>query len=541
MRKRLAILVVFVAFGLFLVPAGSKTGAKPVAEAVSSRPPKLIVMLVIDQFPYKYLARFRPFFVEGGFNLLLSGANFVDCRYDDAITATCPGHAALSAGAYSNITGIIGNEWYDRVVHQTVNCVEDDSTRLVGGAAGPGRSPVRLIGDTFPDELRLATDFKSRVISISLKDRGAIIPGGHMANAAYWYDVATGHFVSSTYYLQELPPWVERFNAQAPASAYCDKSWQALPETPGADGKILEQSGLARNEPCPNRRFLEWLNSTPFMSEIQLKFAEQAIQEEHLGQGPATDLLALSLSENDHVGHQFGPYSPEVADMTIRTDHDLASFFEYLDRTVGLDNVWITLSADHGVAPSPRFIEEHHLGAGRADLAAIAASVNKALSVEFGAGDWIEGSAGFQLYLDHSALKKQGISPGRAEFVAADAAAELPQVAAAFTRSQIMTGNIPNTPVARKIANSYNSQRSGDIYLVLMPYAVPVQSRAGTTHGSPWNYDSQVPLILWGAAFRPGTYRNRVQPIDLPATLAAAMGIGQPSGAQGRPLGEALR
>jgi predicted AlkP superfamily pyrophosphatase or phosphodiesterase len=541
LRKLFISVLILAALGLFLVFPRHPIKAKPAAKAVSSRRPKLIVMVVIDQFPYEYLARFKPYFVEGGFNLLLGGADFVDCRYEDAITATCPGHAALSTGAYPNGSGIIGNQWYDRALHKTVNCVEDNSTRLLGGTPAPGRSPARLIGDTFSDELRLASNFKSRVISISLKDRGAIIPGGHTSNAAYWYDPSTGHFVSSTYYMPELPAWVERFNSRNPAGAYCDRSWRALPETPGANGKILEQSGLARNEPCPNPRFLRWLNNTPYMSEIQLNFAKQAIQEEHLGQGPETDLLAISLSENDHIGHEFGPYSPEVADMTLRTDRDLAGFFKELDRTVGLDNVWITLSADHGVAPSPKFIEEHHLGPGRADMASIMAAIDKALLGDLGPGDWIEASGEFQLYLNRSELKKQGASLGRAEFIAAEAAASLPQVEAAFTRSQILTGNIPNTPLARKVANSFNSQRSGDIYLILAPYAVPIQTRTGTTHGSPWNYDSQVPLIFWGTAFKPGMYSNPVQPIDLPATLAAAMGIGQPSGAQGRPLAEAIR
>jgi predicted AlkP superfamily pyrophosphatase or phosphodiesterase len=539
--KRLLVLLVLISSGILVFTPLSKPKAKSDAAAPSAQRPKLILMIIIDQFPYKYLARFRPFFVEGGFNLLLGGANFIDCRYDDAITATCPGHAALSTGAYPDVNGIIGNEWYDRALHRAVNCVEDGSTRMLGGAEGVGKSPARLIGDTFSDELRLESDFRSRVISISLKDRGAIIPGGHTANAAYWYDVSTGHFVTSSYYMQTLPAWATKFNDQNPAKAYCSKSWQALPETPGTGGKTLEEFSSEPHETCPDRRFLEWLNDTPAMSEIQLDFARQALREEHLGQGPATDMLAISLSENDHVGHKFGPYSPQVADMTLRTDRDLAAFFKDLDQTVGLDNVWIALSADHGVAPSPRFIEEHHLGAGRADPAGIAAAVNQALSNEFGPGDWIEAGAEFQLYLNHAGLEKRGINLGRAEFAAAEAAAAQPQVAAAFTRSQIMTGNLPDTPIARKVAHSFNSLRGGDVYVVLEPYAVPIESHTGSTHGSPWTYDAQVPLVFWGSAFKAGMYGIPTQPIDLPATLAVAMGLGQPSVSQGRPLTMALK
>lgn len=498
-------------------------------------------MIVIDQFPYNYLVRFRPYFVPGGFNRLLDGANFIACRYDDAITATGPGHAALATGAYPDVNGIIGNAWYDRSAHRETNCVGDDSTRLLGGPEGPGRSPHLLIGDTFSDELRLETEFKSRVVSISLKDRGAILPGGHTANAAYWYDVGSGHFVSSTYYMKALPAWATRFNEQPPAKAYCGKPWRALAETPGVGGKVLREFNSRPGEPCPDRRFLGWLNDTPSMSEIQLDFAREAIQNEHLGQGPATDFLAISLSENDHIGHAYGPYSPEVADMTLRTDRDLAAFFQDLDRWVGLDNVWITLSADHGVAPSPRFIEEHRLGAGRANMGAIGKAVREALNGEFGPGKWIEAGAEFEIYLNHQALKEHGISLGRAQRVAAEAAGTVPGVAAAFTRSQILTGNLPSTPIARKVAHSFNSQRSGDVYLVLDPYAVPVQGMTGTTHGSPWNYDAQVPLIFWGAAFKPGVYGDLCQPVDLAPTLAVAMGLGQPSGAEGRVLTEALK
>ncbi len=316
--------------------------------------PKLILVLVIDQFRYDYLVRFRPQFVERGFNLLLSGANFVNCRYDYATTATCPGHASLFTGAYPNIHGIIGNDWYDSSRGRKVYCVEDPDTKLVGGTVGPGFSPRNLVGSTIGDELRIATDFQSKVIAIALKDRASVVPGGHTANAAYWYDAPTGDFVTSTYYMQAPPAWAARFNDAHPAQPYCGKPWQALPGTPGAGGKTLKQFNAEANEPCPDGKFLDWLANTPFMNEIELAFAREAIRNEHLGRGPATDLLAVSLSVNDYVGHAFGPYSAEVADTTIRTDRYLADFFNDLDQLVGLDNVWIALAADHGVAPNPK-------------------------------------------------------------------------------------------------------------------------------------------------------------------------------------------
>jgi predicted AlkP superfamily pyrophosphatase or phosphodiesterase len=540
LTKRSSLLLAIAALALLLIYPLVKSKALPDSPVAHSRP-KLIVMLVIDQFPYNYLVRYRPYFVEGGFNLLLGGANFVACRYDYAITATGPGHATLATGAYPNVQGIIGNDWYDRSQGKQVNCVEDDTTQLVGGGTGPGRSPRLLIGDTISDELRLESEFKSRVVSISLKDRGAILPGGHTANAAYWYSAGSGRFVTSTYYMSALPEWATKFNESLPAKAYCNKPWKALDETPGGQGKIMSEFDGNSSEPCPNRKFLLWLNETPAMNEIQLNFALAAVRNEHLGQGPATDFLAISLSENDHVGHAYGPYSPQVADVTLRTDRDLANFFKELDQTVGLENVWITLSADHGVSPSPEFIKDHHLGPGNADPGAIKNAVNQALSQQFGPGSWIEGMSEFELYLDLAALNKHGISSGRAEIVAAEAAAAVPGVTAAFTRSQILTGNLPGTPIARKVAHSFNSHRSGDVYLVLDPYAVPMAGQTGTTHGSPWSYDSQVPLVFWGGAFKSGVYGDRCQPIDLAPTLAVALGIGQPSGADGQPLTVALK
>jgi predicted AlkP superfamily pyrophosphatase or phosphodiesterase len=260
-----------------------------------------------------------------------------------------------------------------------------------------------------------------------------------------------------------------------------------------------------------------------------------------LGQGPETDLLTLSLSVNDYIGHAFGPYSPEVADTTLRTDRYLAAFFDDLDKQVGLHNVWIAFSADHGVAPSPAFVQEHKLGIGVAQPAAIRNAAEKALAEAFGAGPWIEDQDETDLFLNRETLKKRNVPESKAEEVAAQAAASQADVAAAFTRTQFLTGTLPNSPIARKAANSFNSKRSGDVFLVLMPYAVPSSSAAGTTHGTPWNYDSQVPLILWGSAFKPGFYATACEPIDLTATLAARLGLTQPSGTQGKPLASSLK
>lgn len=523
---------------------GSTSVSAPVAPETVRRP-KLIIVIIIDQFRPDYLVRFRPQFVDRGFNLLLSGANFVNCRYDYAVTATGPGHATLLTGAYPDIHGIIENAWYDRTLGRELNCVEDPASKIVdtgGEQSGQrGASPRNLQGSTLGDELRMASDFKSKVIAVSLKDRGAILPGGKTANAAYWYKSSTGHFVSSTYYLSSLPDWVAKFNENSPARNYCGKSWQALPETPGAAGKTFREFGPAAGVPCPDRKFLEAVNSTPYISEVELKFAAEALRNERLGQGAATDLLTISLSANDYVGHAFGPYSLEVADLTLRTDRYLAGFFEEVDRLVGLENVWIALSADHGVAPTPAFVKEHKLGMGLFRGEAVKAAVETALTQAFGRDQWIL-SAGFPyIYLNQTAIAKRQIPRERVEAEVARAAVSVPGVKAAFTRTQLLAGTTGQSPLARKAAKSFESKRSGDVFLVLDPFAVPSDGETETTHGALWDYDAQVPLLLWGSAVRPGTYSVPCETIDLAPTIAVALGLNQPSGAQGRPLSVALK
>jgi len=505
------------------------------------RKPKLIVILVIDQLRYDYLERFRPQMVERGFNLLLSGANFINCRYDYAVAFTCPGHASLFTGAYSNVHGIIGNEWFDASRGRKVYCVEDSDATQLGGSSGPGYSPRNLIGSTIGDELRIASGFRSKVIAVSLKDRSAVVPGGHTANAAYWYDVESGHFVTSSHYMRELPAWVGQFNNAQPARAYCGKPWQALPETPHASEKILSKLDIDSSQPCPNRNFLAWLRNTPFMNKLELDFAREAIKNEGLGQGPETDLLAISLSVNDSIGHEFGPYSDEVADTTLRTDRDLADFLRDLSKTVGLDNVWVALSADHGAAPTPQFIKDHSLGPGTAVMSAVKEAIEQELSRSLGPGPWVEDISSFCITLNRSTLKNRQTEKLKVEAAAAEAAASVPTVVAAFTRTQLLAGDLPRSPLGRKAANSFNSQRSGDVFLILDPYALPLTGETGSTHGSPWSYDTQVPFALWGSAFKPGVYATPCEPIDLAPTLAAALGLTQPSGAQGRPLTAALK
>jgi predicted AlkP superfamily pyrophosphatase or phosphodiesterase len=399
---------------VILIVLGWSSSLRPEANPGFPNRPKLVVVLVIDQFRYDYLMRFRPYFGKGGFNRLLDGgAVFTDCRYDYATTMTGPGHATLLTGTYPNIHGIIENKWYDRELKREVYCVEDPHTRTVASrdkaSAETGFSPHNLTASTLGDELRMATDFRAKTISIAVKDRASVLMGGHTPSAAYWCDIDSGRFVTSTYYAPALPAWVDDFNQKSPLKQFCGQKWKALAETPGANGEVLSEFASSPGESCPDPKFLGWLEVTPFMNEFELAFASEAIRSERLGQGTETDLLTLSLSVNDYIGHKYSPYSEQVADTVIRTDRDLAKFFDNLDKLVGLDNVWIALSADHGSSPSANFIQEHKLGIGLARPAGIRDAAEKALTQAFGQGPWIEDLSETYIFLNHETLKKRNI------------------------------------------------------------------------------------------------------------------------------------
>src|SRR5262245_1770015 len=318
--------------------------ARPQAQSAG---PRLVVGIVIDQFRYDYLERFGDLFGEGGFRRLMQeGAVFTDAHYLHSVTVTAPGHAAFMSGSIPSQNGIIGNDWYDRAKGKTVTSVEDDDTRLVGAPGAPGSSPRRLIGSTLGDELKLSNGGASRVIGISMKDRAAVLPAGHHPEGAYWFDIASGKFVSSTYYMNELPSWAQRFNAKSPADAFFGQVWRKLrPESDyarsGIDDSPFERPDGGRRvfpytitpgDPKPSENFYDNFLRSPFSNDLLVAFAKAAIEGEDLGRHAATDLLTISFSCNDVIGHNYGPYSHEVEDVTLRTDIVLANLFEYLDR-----------------------------------------------------------------------------------------------------------------------------------------------------------------------------------------------------------------
>jgi arylsulfatase A-like enzyme len=498
--------------------------------AYSGRP-KLVVIVVIDQFRGDYLERYRDQFGEGGFRLLLDhGANFTDCNYEYANTRTAPGHATLLTGAYTNGHGIIDNEWWDPQKKAMVAAADDDNTKLVGIAGGaPGASPHRLLADTLGDELKLATQGKSRVFGIALKDRASVLPAGFAADAAYWIDRQTGTWITSTYYRSELPMWARDFNDNKRAEKYLNQEWK------DSSGNVLRSTKPAEGK---QGSFYELVGATPWANDYEFEFARELVTNERLGSGAVTDLLLISLSANDILGHKVGPDSSEMQAMVLATDRQLAGFFEFLGHQIGLANVWIALSADHGIAPLPKVATGMRIPAANLEADKMRAQVNSALS----AG--LSHSAEYLRALDYpvawlnpeafAALKMKEEDAERAVGEALKQAG----MRAYYTRAQLERGDVPNTEMGVRYLHSYSPLGGWYVFGVPPPFTIGFLS--GTDHATPYNYDTHVPLALYGLPFQPGTYRTHAEPVDLAVTLASLLGINAPTHAIGRVLTEAL-
>src|SRR5262245_37109663 len=368
----------------------------------AAKPVRLVVGIVIDQFRYDYLTRFRDQFGEGGFKRLLDGgANFTNANYIHVPTYTACGHATFMSGATPSMNGIVGNEWFDRESGMRITSVTDGKVKLLGGRDGaPGMSPSRMIGSTIGDELKLASGGQSKVIGVSLKDRSAILPVGKHPNGAYWFDLNTGNLVSSTYYFSDLPEWVKKFNKELRPDRFFGKRWEKLLPEPAyqrstADDAPYEKFSAGNKFPyiinggeeVAGPRFYTQFQYTPFANDYLVDFAKAAIEGEQMGADDVTDLLTISFTSNDLIGHSYGPYSQEVQDMTLRTDRTLAELFNYLDKKIGLDHVVIALTADHGVVPVAAHAQQYGLG-GIVEPKSIIDAVENALDKSFGEDNW---------------------------------------------------------------------------------------------------------------------------------------------------------
>ncbi len=534
----------------------------PMLGQVPASRARLVVVISIDQFRSGYVERFRRYFATNGFNRFLrDGAAFTEAHYEHAITQTCPGHAVILTGSHANVNGIPANYWFNPALRRAEYCAADTSARLVG-VGGEGRSPRNLLVSTVGDELKAASGGRSRVITVAGKDRSAIMLGGHRADAAYWTEDTL--LVTSSFYMKELPRWVVRFNRSGAITRYRGATWnRLLPAAAyrwlGADDAEGEQgtAGLGRTFPhrlssgrSPSQDFVQAFQNSPFENEVILGFAMQAVTQEQLGKDDNPDLLGIGFSANDLVGHSYGPDSHEVMDIIVRTDRLLERFFGFLERQVGLDRVVVVLTADHGVAPLPELFSRGSEGtrAARLDPAVIAAAAEKALRSEFGIPrrpswmvqpSWIIYQSGPWLYLNLEGLEDRGVSLEEAERVTNEAVREIPGVERVFTASELARQR--DSAVHSSAELSFYPARSGQIYYGLSPYIVAGAEREGTNHGSPWAYDTHVPLLWFGAGIAPGVHEGRVSIADIAPTLAQLLGIQVPSGSQGRVLREMLR
>ena len=496
-------------------------------------PPKLVVVVVIDQFRYEYLLRFRSDYHSGLDRLLTKGAVFTDAHYLHALTVTAVGHSTLLTGATPSVSGIIANSWFDRETNKTVTSVSDPATMLVGGLPDkPGSSPRRLLVDTVGDELKIQSA-ASKVIGVSIKDRSAILPVGHLADGAYWYDPDSNHWVTSTYYRKDLPGWVTKLNDEKTYQRYISAKW--LPYD-AKDDSATPFCTMVKGTPL---RFCGNLEATPWGNEMIEDFAERAIASENLGTHGATDILAVSLSSNDYVGHAVGPDDPAVRDISIRTDRLLGKLLDYIDGRVGAGNALVVLTADHGVAPVPEVKRSGEMPGGRLVAARLNSKMNDALVERFGPGKWFLPAPAEMAYLNLELVRSKKLDPAEVERVAADAALGEKHIARVYTRHELLSGHVQQDQIGRAASLGFYGPRSGDLYILQEPYYL--FDANGTTHGTPYNYDMHVPVIWMGPGIKAGKYAGIIAVNDIAPTLAAMLGVAQPAGSIGRVLVEMLQ
>ncbi len=483
-----------------------------------------MLAIVVDQFRYDYLTRFRADLTGGLKRLLDQGAVFTNAHYDAAPTVTAVGHSTFLTGATPAMSGIVSNLWWDSDTGKTVTSVSDDQTKLLGGSGNAaGSSPARLLVSTIGDELKISGK-GGKVIGISLKDRSAILPSGHMADGAYWFDGQSGNFVSSTFYFSELPGWVRDFNASRPGDKYAGRDWMGH-KMPAA----------------PSPQLYNAVDASPFGDELLQGLALRALTAENLGTGPKTDLLTVSYSSVDYVGHRDGPDSPEIHDMVKHVDKLIGELIAAAEARAGRGNLVVAFTADHGSTPVPELNQKRKMPGGRIVWNTYRAAVEKALNDKFGAGQWISFSADGVIYFKPDPIPGKKIDMAEVQKVAADSVRSQPHIARVYTRTQLMDGKLGSDPVDMRVRNGFNPARGPDIFTVTEPYYM--FSATGTTHGSPYGYDSHVPVIILGPAaqVRAGSYPRTVGVEDIAPTLATLLAIETPSGNMGRVLTEMLK
>jgi predicted AlkP superfamily pyrophosphatase or phosphodiesterase len=529
------------------------------AQALPATPPKLVVGVVVDQMRLEYLYRFESKFGSGGFNRLVREGFLVkNGHYNYAPTVTGPGHASIYTGTTPAIHGIIGNDFYDKSLKKMVNCVEDPAHKMTGSTAAGGRSPWRMLTTTVTDELELFTNRKAIVIGVSIKDRGAILPAGHMADAAYFPDGRGGKFITSTFYRNELPEWVNKFNAQSLPAKYITTPWTTLLPIEqytesGPDDSPYERKMAGKEKMTFPYNFDELIQKggsdafsySPYANDYVTEFAKATLMEEKMGKDNVSDFLAISFSTPDIMGHSTGPRSVEIQDMYLRLDKNIEDLLKTLDKEVGVGNYTFFLTADHAVVDVPQYLKDNKVPAGYFNEEYAAAKLNEYLATFYPGKQLVEKISNEQVFLNHRAFDGDPRTAGLDMFVVAELAGKflmtLDGVANYYTEALIKQSDFKEGGVKGMIIRGHHAKRSGDLAFVLEPGWIESKSVQGTTHGSPYAYDTHVPILFFGSGVKQGS-SSLYHPItDIAPTLSVILKIMFPSGTTGQPIEELLK
>jgi predicted AlkP superfamily pyrophosphatase or phosphodiesterase len=514
--------------------------------------PKLVVGIVVDQMRYDFLYRYWNKYGDGGFKYLLKkGRSFENLHYNYVPTYTGPGHAAIYTGTSPAYNGIVANDWFDRKLGKSVYVVEDPNVQTVGSNSENGKmSPDHLLTTTITDELEIFTNKKSKVIGIALKDRGAILPAGNMADGAYWYDPSTGNWITSTFYMNQLPAYVQTYNEKKLADQYLNQVWNTLlpidqyTESTVDDTnfevkfKKEEKPVFPHDLPAIRGSYdFGLLSRTPFGNTFTTDFALEVLEKEEMGKDEITDFLALSYSSTDYVGHQFGINSIEAEDTYIRLDLELKRLFQYLEKNVGKGNFVVFLTADHGVVNAPAYLKSEKIHTGGFQRKDYESTLKDFLNNELGSDNWVSHYDNQQVYLNRDLIKSKKVDLKNIQDKVVEFTRDFEGVADVIPAHQMATIALGNL-MFQKIQRGYDYDRSGDVLLVLEPQWIDDDKalKGGTTHGSSYAYDTHVPFIIMGKGIVAGGTNQEASIIDIAPTLANYLRIMEPSGCTGKVL-----
>jgi predicted AlkP superfamily pyrophosphatase or phosphodiesterase len=521
--------------------------------------PKLVVGIVVDQMRADYLYRFANHYGEDGLKRLMrEGINFQSCHYNYVPTFTGPGHASIYTGTTPANHGIVGNAWWSKEEHKRVNCVEDQTSLPIGSSSSTegNFSPKRLKSNTITDQVKLMIR-GSKVVSISIKNRGAILPGGHTPDGVYWFDYATGGFMTGSYYTNELPTWVQRFNKENNAKTYLPDSWETIKpiELYNESREDMYEYEASITDEAPvfpynlkkaiknGKNLTNLFVSTPFANTFLTDFAIDAILHEGLGQDAITDYLAISYSSPDIIGHSFGPYSKEMQDVMIRLDRDIAKLLKELDERIGKDDYVLFLTADHAVEPIPQYLIDHNMAAGYFFHAPFKTFVQNAVNDRFGA-KLISDMYNFSIYIDDEKVIELGLDKQEVVDFIRKTVIHYPNIKQVYDSKELLSGTFLHD-WSKKIALGFHPAEAGDILYTLEPGYLSVKeddlkSKQGTSHGSAFSYDTQVPLLFFGKGLSSKNVYRDVDITDITPTLSIMLGLTKPSGSTGAVLVEVL-